>query len=170
MRERRDDGLDARFGELLEANYGRLRRIARSYASPGEHEDLLQEILAQVWRALPGFDGRSPAASWIYRIALDTALGLLRRRYSQPALHAMEHGQLLALAPASAGDPRDPDALLDAFLSSLGPIDRAVLMLALDDLPYAEIARVTGLNVNAVGIRLNRIKQRFNRDYIEEQP
>ncbi|UGB39731.1 RNA polymerase sigma factor [Frateuria soli] len=162
--------LTTRFEALLRANYGRLQRIARSYAPPGEHEDLLQEILAQMWRSLPGFDDRAPAAAWVYRIALNTALGQLRKRYSRPALHAMDDERLLVMAPASIGDPRDPDALLDAFLGRLGPIDRAVLMLALDDQSYAEIARITGLNPNAVGIRLNRIKQRFQHDYIEEYP
>lgn len=170
MRDQHTSQLTARFEALLQANYGRLQRIARSYAPAGEHEDLLQEILAQMWRSLPGFDGRAPAAAWVYRIALNTALGQLRKRYSRPALHAMEDEKLRGLAPASIGEPHDPDALLDAFLARLAPIDRAVLMLALDDQPYAEIARITGLNANAVGIRLNRIKQRFQQDYIEEHP
>lgn len=169
MKDRHESGLTAQFRTLLHDNHGRLRRIARSYAPPGEHEDLLQDILAQIWRSLPGFDGRAPVASWVYRIALNTALGQLRKRYSQPVLHAMDQTELLGVSPASVGDPRDPEVLLDTFLASLGPIDRAVLMLALDDLPYAEIAAITGLNVNAVGIRLSRIKQRFNQDYIEER-
>lgn len=162
--------LERRFRDLLEANYTRLQRVARSYAPVGEHEDLLQDMLAQVWRSLPGFDGRAKLSSWVYRIALNTALGSLRKRYAQPGMQAMAPDKLLPLAPSSVGDPGDPDALLDAFLARLPSIDRAVLMLSLDDLSYAEIADVTGLNANAVGIRLNRIKQRFNRDYVEDHP
>lgn len=168
MRDHDDQTLEARFRELLQANLTRLRRIARSYASHGEQEDLLQEILLQLWRALPSFDGRAKRSTWVYRVALNTALGTLRKRYARPPTLPMSHDQLLALTPASVGDPVGADALLDSFLSALEPIDRAVLMLSLDDLSYADIADVTGLSINAVGIRLNRIKRRFNELYVED--
>lgn len=160
--------LEGRFSELLRANCARWRRIARSYAAPGEHEDLLQDILAQIWRSLPSFDGRAQLSSWAYRIALNTAMGSLRKRYREPALLLMPHEELLSHGGASAGNPADPDDMLDAFLSRLTPIDRAVLMLSLDNLSYAEIADITGVNSNAVGIRLNRIKQRLIEDHVEE--
>lgn len=162
--------LEQRFRTILQADFGRLRRIARSYAGDGEHEDLLQEMLLQLWRALPGFEGRAKHSTWVYRIALNTALGALRKRYRQPVTHVVDHEKLLSLAPASVGDPVDASVLLDGFLAALEPIDRAVLMMSLDDLSYADIANVTGLSVNAIGIRLNRIKRRFNQTYVEDQP
>lgn len=165
-----DDDLESRFRTLVRDNHGRLRRIARSYAASGEDEDLLQDMLVQIWRSLPGFDGRSLASTWVYRVALNTALGSLRKRYAQPSTTPMAHDTLVPLAAASVGDPTDPGALLDRFLAELPPLDRAVLMLSLDDLSYPEIAEVTGLNPNAVGIRLHRIKQRFNHDYVEDHP
>lgn len=163
-----DHDLQARFQALLRDNLGRLRRIARSYAPDGEDEDLLQEMLMQIWRSLPKFDGRAQVSTWVYRIALNTAMGSLRKRYARPASHAMAPEQLLPLTPASVGDPTDPGELLDRFLAQLNPMDRAVLMLTLDDLSYAQIAEITGLNRNAVGIRLNRIRKRFNEDYVED--
>ncbi len=161
---------EARFAALLRSQYGRLQRVARSYAPPGEHEDLLQDMLVRIWRALPGFDGRASVSSWAWRIALNTAFDALRTRYARPAMQVMAHDDLLPLSAASVGDPTDPDDLLQSFLRQLSPMDRAVLMLSLDDQPYTEIARITGLNANAVGIRLTRIKQRFNQDYVEDQP
>jgi RNA polymerase sigma-70 factor (ECF subfamily) len=165
-----EQDLEQRFRELLQADYGRLRRIARSYATESDHEDLLQEILLQLWLALPGFEGRAKRSTWTYRIALNTALGALRKRYARPASRTMSHDELLPLARASAGDPVDTDELLDTFLSVLEPLDRAVLMLSLDDMPYTDIAEVTGLSINAVGIRLVRIKHRFTQTYIENHP
>jgi RNA polymerase sigma-70 factor (ECF subfamily) len=156
------------FRALLRENHGRLVRIARSYASAGEHEDLLQEMLLQLWRALPGYDARASRATWVYRVALNTAMDHLRKRYARPVTQAMDHAQLMPLTPASTGDPVDAEALLESFLAALTPIDRAVLMLSLDDLSYAQIAEVTGLNENAVGLRLHRIKQRFNQMYLED--
>lgn len=168
MRDSTDKALAAQFRQLLTKNLGRLRRIARSYAAADECEDLLQEMLMQLWRSLPGFDGRSSLSTWVYRIALNTALGTLRRRYARPSELSMPHEQLLPLTPHSMGDPTDADAILDHFLALLAPLDRAVLMLSLDNLSYAEIARITGLSGNAVGIRLNRMKQRFEQTYVED--
>lgn len=165
-----DDDTTARFRALLRDNHGRLQCIARSYASSGEEEDLLQDMLMQIWRSLPTFDGRSNASTWVYRIALNTAMSALRKRYAQPPAHVMAPDALLPLTAASVGNPTDPHALLSHFLAQLSPMDRAVLVLSLDDLSYAQIAEVTGLNSNAVGIRLNRIKQRFNQDYVEDHP
>lgn len=168
MSQSREHAREQDFRDLLRDNHGRLVRIARSYAREGEQEDLLQDILLQLWRALPGFDGRSSRATWVYRVALNTALGQLRKRYARPVAQPMPHEDLMPLTPASAGDPVDSDALLEHFLAELPPLDRAVLMLSLDDLSYAQIADVTGLNENAVGLRLHRIKQRFNRTYLED--
>ena len=164
----RKQELEQCFRALLETEYGRLMQIARSYARQGEHEDLLQEILFQIWRALPGFEGRSECSTWVYRIALNTALGALRKHYTQPVTRTMDNAELMPLTPASVGDPVDTNALLESFLAALEPMDRAVLMLSLDNLSYTEIAEVTGLSANAVGIRLNRIKHRFNQTYVED--
>jgi RNA polymerase sigma-70 factor (ECF subfamily) len=170
MRDPDDKARQARFRAVLEGNLARLRCVARSYAREGEHEDLLQEMLVQIWRSLPTFQEHARLSTWVYRIALNTALASLRRRYRQPAAHHMAHEDLLPLAPSSVGDPVDMDVLLERFLATLEPVDRAVLMLSLDDLSYAEIADITGLSINAVGIRLNRIKQRFTHTYVEDLP
>lgn len=167
MRDSTDKALEAQFRAMLTENLGRLRRIARSYAAAGEHEDLLQDMLMQLWRSLPGFDGRSSLSTWVYRVALNTALGTVRRRYAKPSELSMPPEQLLPLTAHSEGDLGDADAILDHFLALLAPLDRAVLMLSLDDLSYADIARITGLSINAVGIRLNRMKQRFEQTYVE---
>ncbi|HET8554844.1 MAG TPA: sigma factor [Rhodanobacteraceae bacterium] len=88
MQESTDKAREAQFCQLLEENLGRLRRIARSYAAPDEREDLLQEMLMQLWRSLPGFDGRASQSTWV-------ALGTLRRRYARPRERSMPHEQLL---------------------------------------------------------------------------
>ncbi len=168
MSHSRENAREQDFRELLRENHGRLVHIARSYAHTGEHEDLLQDILLQLWRALPDFNGRSSRATWVYRVALNTALGQLRKRYARPVTQAMPNEYLMPLTPSSTGDPLDTDDLLQDFLATLPPLDRAVLILSLDDLSYTQIAEVTGLNENAVGLRLHRIKQRFNKIYLED--
>jgi RNA polymerase sigma-70 factor (ECF subfamily) len=133
---------ERRFLELVNANDRRLRRIARGYAG-GDWPDLHQEILLQVWRGLDSFAGRASASTWLYRVALNTALTWRRRAI--PAARVISARETV---PEPVG------------------IDRAILLLYLEDASYAEIAEVTGLTQGNVGVRLNRLKRAFIDRYI----
>lgn len=150
------------FERLIGENRPRLARIARSYAAQGEAEDLLQEILLQLWRAREGFRGQAQAGTWLYRVALNTAISHARRRPPPMPVDAVEERL------HSAGDPLDPQQLLTAFLASLDEINRSVLLLSLEGLDNAGIAEVTGMRAGAVATRLTRLRQRFEQDYVGE--
>ena len=152
----------AAFERLLDAHGPAMARLARRYADGEDWRDLLQEMHLQLWRALPGFDGRASEGTWVYRVALNTALSHVRRPRNAhvPMREAHE--------PGNAGDPRDPLHLLDDFLSALDPIQRAVLLLDLEGLTREQIGEVTGLSANAVAVRRTRLRQAFERRYIEE--
>jgi RNA polymerase sigma factor (sigma-70 family) len=154
------------FSDLL-ARYGpSLRRIARSYAGArGESEDLHQEILCQLWRSWPSFRGDATAGTWLYRVALNTALTY--RRQSKRRLPAATAEIDESRLPASAGGPTDETAILADFLGSLGSVDRSVMILYMEDLSHQEIADVVGLGVGAVGVRIHRLKQAFKQRYVE---
>jgi len=150
------------FENLLNANSGRLQHIARCYAFGHEVEDLLQEIHLQLWRSRRSFAGASQANTWLYRVALNTAISSKRRR-KHPML-PIEHPERL---PADS-DPGDSMHLLDEFLQSLNAVNRSVLLMFLEGLSHAEIADVLGSNVNAVAVRLNRLKREFENRYVED--
>lgn len=157
--------LEARLLELLESHGPALRRVARVYGRPdGEEEDLHQEILLQLWKALPSFRGDAAPGTWLYRIALNTAL-----TWRRGAARRARHGAHPPAAPsATAGEARNQAAILEEFLASLGELDRSVLLLYMEGLSHDEIADVTGLSAGAAGVRIHRIKQayldRFVRD------
>jgi RNA polymerase sigma-70 factor (ECF subfamily) len=153
---------------LLDEHGHAIRRIARAYAgAAGEADDLFQEILAQAWRSLPTFRGDSGAGTWLYRVALNTALTWKRRtsrhRIGRVALDPSRNG----FEPSSNGSPRSERAILEDFLGSLGGGDHTVLVLYMEGLSYQEIADVTGLSVSAVGVRIHRLKQAFTDRYVE---
>lgn len=141
-----------------------LRRIARLYAGPaGEQEDLYQEIVLQLWRGLPSFRGEAAPGTWLYRVALNTALTWQR----QAARRA--HVDPVEAPPAGAvRGARGEAAILEEFLDSLAPLDRSVLLLYMEGLPYKEIADVTGLTAGHVGVRLHRMKAAFTDRYVEK--
>jgi len=149
---------------LLTAYGGALRRIARTYAGArGEEEDLHQEILLQLWRGLASFRGDSAPGTWLYRVALNTALTWRRRAGRDARADSARGGP----PGQTTGEPRSEAAILEELLASLAPIDRSVLLLYLEGLSYQEIGEVTGLSAGAVGVRIHRIKRSYEDRYLE---
>jgi RNA polymerase sigma-70 factor (ECF subfamily) len=154
---------EERFAAMLAANQRRLSAIARSYARSAEHSDLLQEILLQLWRSLDRFEGRSSLDTWAYRVALNTAIVWRRKAGTEPRDH---RGRDEVEPRAANSGPRDELAILDEFISSLEPADKALFVLYLEDLTYRQIAEVTGLTESHVGVKLHRLKRAFMERYV----
>lgn len=150
------------FAQMLQHNQPALVRLARRYAGHDDWQDLLQEMQLQLWRSFGTFDGRAQRSTWVYRVALNTALAHIRKPHRQ-------HTSLDAVAePADGGHVGDAMALLDAFLAELDPLQRSVLLLDLEGLPREQIAQVLGLSQNAVAIRMTRLRKAFETRYLEE--
>lgn len=168
------DATEQRFLGLVSENEPRLRRISRAYSRDrAESEDLYQEILVQLWRSLPTYRGESAPGTWVYRVALNTALGQRRRQAARPdgpldPRHAERVG----------GGPRPDDGLerreqLDRLYGAIGQlpeVDRALVMMYLDDHSYREMAEVVGLSESNVGVRLHRIRKRLEAQLTETAP
>ena len=151
----------AAFEQLLQQCRPALARLARRYAGPHDYQDLFQEICLQLWRGFPGFDGRSQPSTWAYRVALNTAITHLRKpRREHQALDSIPE-------PGDAGGLEAAMQLLDAFLASLDPVSRSILLLDLEGCPREQVAEVLGLTPNAVAIRMTRLRQDFERRYVE---
>lgn len=158
---------------VLESHGGAIRRIARLYAgADGEEEDLYQEILMQAWKALPSFRGDSSAGTWLYRVGLNTALTWRRRRNRRNDHRvAMAARAGAARAPSVApGSQQSEREILRHFLDSLDGPSRTILVLYMEGLAHEEIADVTGLSPNAVGVRIHRMKKAFAERYVEGSP
>jgi RNA polymerase sigma-70 factor (ECF subfamily) len=153
------------FLTLVRDNDARLRRICRVYARDAdEQQDLHQEILVQVWRSLPSFAGGSSAGTWLYRVALNTALAYARRSSQRSA---RRETTLLDDYDAQSSDiPADEQlehaermrSVYDA-VARLDPIDKMLVTMHLDDKSYHEMAEVLGISESNVGVKLHRIKK-----------
>ncbi len=160
-------GCEARerlFEDILAANRRRIQAIARSYTRGDDYHDLCQEILLQMWRSFDGFQGRSAPSTWVYRVALNTAITYRRKnsRRVEPSCRRLEESCPEPVAPPTPGNEI---LILEEFLGSLGKIDRAVFLLYLEDLSYRDISEVTGLTEGHVGVRINRLKKTFTQRY-----
>ena len=160
-----DTDARAGFQALLQAHRGIVAKVAGTYAwHPDDRDDLMQEIATQLWRAWPGYDPQRPAATWMYRIALNVAIGHLRqqelrRRHDAVPLDDALHD----VADANAPDPEQAQhlRLLQGFIARQPPLDRALLLLYLDDRPQREIAEILGISESNVSTKIGRLKQRI---------
>ena len=144
---------------LIERNRGRLLAIARAYAD-SDAEDLLQEILLQIWRSMDRFQNRASPDTWCTRIALNTAFTWLRshqRRNRNVPVVSSE-----ADTVHSASQAVDTVRLLERFLRELQPTDRAVLLLFLENASEETMAETLGASIGAIRVRLHRIKARLS--------
>jgi RNA polymerase sigma-70 factor (ECF subfamily) len=139
-------------------------KVARAYTLTSEEcRDLAQEILLQVWRSLPKFEGRASAATWFYRVALHTAMNWHRkdkprRSRQQPFLEA----QAVACHGADCAEQaqkRETVERLYEAIHQLPKADAALVLLYLDEMSYREMAEVLGISESNVGVKLNRAKK-----------
>lgn len=162
---------ERRFDELLAAHAGIVFRVVHTYCRrPEEREDLAQEIRLQLWRAYARYDTTRPFSTWMYRIALNTAISWQRAARARPAVSRLE--PLDGVAARSLAAPATPasdeaEALYQA-IDRLGPLDRALLLLHLDDLGHAEIGEVLGTTAANIAQRLSRLRQKLRRDLAPE--
>jgi len=152
----------ADFATLFQAHRGIAAKVAGSYCrDPDDRADLIQEIAAQAWRAFPRYDRQRPFSTWLYRIALNVAIGDLRGR-------SRAHRQTLPLQDLDIADPHtaDPERerqvqALYRFIAQLPALERALALLYLDDRPQREIAEILGIGESNVSTKIGRLKQRL---------
>lgn len=148
----------ARFDDVLAQYRGRLGRIALTYAGR-DADDLLQEILLQIWRSLPGFEARSSIGTWSYRIAINTAISWKRKAQRNRAERAS--GDMDQHPASDGGGPNHESGLLRRFLATLGDVDQAVLLMHLDNMDHSEIAATLGVSDGAIRTRMSRLRQKL---------
>jgi len=156
----------APFLAALEAHRGILVSVAAGYCRDrAEREDVVQSIVTELWHAYPRYDGRVRFSTWMYRIAVNTAISHFRRarRYDGTIGVDPQHFDTLAAPPDTGGDERR--AALDELLASLDELQRALVVLYLDGNSYAEIADVLGISETNVATKLARIKERLRKEH-----
>ncbi|MBP5797373.1 MAG: RNA polymerase sigma factor [Bacteroidales bacterium] len=123
-----------------------------------EVEDLFQEVLIRLWNGFDHYEGRSSARTWVYRVALNTAINQdkkERRRIETVPL-------TVDIDPFEADNPKTQQVRkLHDLISQLELIDRSLVLLWLEGIPYDEIGAIIGITPNNVGVRLARIKEKL---------
>jgi len=153
-----DDRLDDDFIQQINQNLGIAHKVSRIYFSgTDERQDVLQEMMYQLWRSYKSFDKRSKFSTWMYSVCLNTALTYKKkskRRKEESLTH--QHYQI---ADPPAGNRDATIGLLFEAIAVLSPLNKAIVLLYLENMSYEEIAQITGLSKPNVSVRLVRIKK-----------
>lgn len=156
-----------RFTLLLEEHKKILYKISSAYCHNQEdRHDLIQEIVVQLWRSFERFDDRYRFSTWMYRIAMNVAISFYRRERRRMH-HATQFDE--ALLELAAPEPETDDMrLLRQFIDELDPLNKALIILYLDDNSYDSIAEILNISVSNVATKISRLKQRFRHQFQNE--
>ena len=153
--------MDQNFIDILNSHRGLIYKVCNLYCSdPEDKKDLFQEIILQLWKSWESFRGASALSTWMYRVALNTAITHFKRdkRRSNTV-------QILEIDIPDIQEDDDTEELLKqlfAAIDCLDKIDKSIILLYLEEKSYEEISEITGLSTSNVGVKLNRIKGKLS--------
>lgn len=148
------------FLEHTMPHQGIIFKVVNIYADTREDkEDLLQEIWLQLWLSFPRFQHKSKVSTWMYQVALNTAL-----THSKKSATRQKHTQQMMPAPLADYDDQlhhDQERILWDAIRTLPKAEKALILLYIDGISYREISDITGDSENNVGVKLSRIRQKL---------
>lgn len=153
---------EKRFVNLINEHQGLIHKVCIMYENdPEVRNDLFQEIVLQLWRSFPSFRGEAKITTWMYRIALNTAISGFRKGTRKIKTEDLKE---VHFNISETGDNAEENLQrLQLAIRQLNEIDRAMIMMALEEVPYEEIAETIGISQNNVRVRMNRIREKLRK-------
>lgn len=155
------------FLEVVENHKALIYKVAHAYCKdPEDRKDLIQEVLIQLWRSFERYDAQYQLSTWIYRIAFNVAISWYRKQNSHAKRMApIEEELIYLLQEPEEADLDENLKLLQAFIAQLNKLDRALILLYLEDKSQKEIAEILGLSVSNVSTKVGRIKAKLRQKF-----
>lgn len=150
------------FIDLLNRHQNIIHKICNVYMpTERDRQDLFQEITLQAWKASANFRGEARFSTWLYRVALNTAISFYRKEKKRVVTHLTEH--IPEISDAYNPIEEQVQAMYRA-IAGLSRIDKALVMLYLEDYSYKQIGEVLGITANNVAVKMNRIKTKLKEE------
>jgi len=154
--------------QTITQNKGMLFKICCIYQDePEDRDDLLQEIILQLWKVFDSYRGESKITSWMYRVALNTAIVFFKKQKRRPDSGQIPPGFDRAEEHPADNEKEEQLALFYKAAQQLNKVEKALICLYMEDQPYEEIAAALGISQVNVRVRLNRVKNKL-KDIIKE--
>lgn len=155
------DNKEQQFTNLIKQHKATIYSVCLMFADERtEVDDLVQDAMINLWQGFESFEGRSDAKTWIYRVTLNSCISFDRKR-KHTNLVSIECTSDSLLKGADHGSNAKQWKMLHERIQKLGPFDRAIILLWLEDIPYEDIAAIVGISVKNVSVRLVRIREQL---------
>jgi len=154
--------LEKEFLEIIQRNQGIVHKVCSFYCdSEDDRKDLFQEIVAQLWKSFPSFRKESKFSTWMYRVALNTAITSFKKTKRRPDQGKLAYENLQVPDESYDQETEDNIKLLHKAIGRLTGIEKSIILLFLENKKYEEIAEITGITQNYVRVKMNRIKKKL---------
>lgn len=149
------------FTKLIEANQGIIFKVSGVYCGGRNcKDDLFQEILLQLWKSYPTYDKKRKFTTWMYQVALNTAISQYRKEKILDA-ETLEELQLNISSESDSSNKEERANNLHKAINKLNKVEKSIIILYMDEYPYEEIAEIIGISASNVGVKINRIKKKL---------
>jgi RNA polymerase sigma-70 factor (ECF subfamily) len=154
--------LEKEFTHVIAENEGILFKVCSMYCkNPIDREDLFQDIVIQIWRALPSFKGECKLQTWIYKIALNTAITSFRKNNTRQQYESIDKKALKLPLEKTSDAQEEKKEILYQAIGQLSEVEKAITMLHLDGYSYKEISEIIGISESNIGFKLHKIKAKL---------
>jgi len=159
------DNIQQHFLDTIRQHTGILHKVCRMYCRIAEdRQDLFQEMVAQVWKAFPGFKNEAKISTWVYRIALNTAISDFRKKQRKISTVALAANEILIIYGEEATAQKERSALMQHAIDRLSDVEKALVMLYLEDKSYEEMEDILGISQGSLRVKMNRIKEKLRKN------
>lgn len=154
--------MEKEFLEIVNANQGIIHKVCNIYCDDDDdRNDLVQEILAQLWRSYPSFRKEAKFTTWMYKVAINTAITAFKKTKRKPDKTRLTYHNFQIPEDNSSQMKEENLRLLREAVSKLSGIEKSIILLFLENKGYEEIAEITGITQNYVRVKMNRIKKKL---------
>ena len=156
--------LEKEFLQIIQKNQGIIHKVCNIYCDQeDDRRDLFQEIVAQLWRSFPSFREESKVSTWMYRVALNTAITTFKKRKRRPDQNRLTYENFQLEDEGYNTETEEQIKSLHKAVNNLTGIEKSIVLLFLENKKYEEIAEITGITQNYVRVKMNRIKKKLKK-------
>lgn len=156
------------FQQIIAQHQGILFKVARTYCqNENDRDDLVQEMIIQIWRSLDRYDKSCNLSTWLYRISLNVAISFYRKSSARPKHYVMPGTETDQISANDQAENESQLNQLEQFINELKELDKALMLLYLEEKSHAEIAAILGISTSNVGTKIGRIKEQLRKRFTE---
>jgi RNA polymerase sigma-70 factor (ECF subfamily) len=156
--------LEKEFLQIIQKNQGIIHKVCNIYCDFEEdRNDLFQEIVAQLWKSYPSFRSDSKFSTWMYRVALNTAITSFKKNKRRPDQSSLTYDNFQIAEEKYDSETEENIKQLHRAVGQLTGVEKSIVLLYLENKKYGEIAEITGITQNYVRVKMNRIKKKLKK-------